>query len=285
MRAFPDSLDMMLICVQGGIGLEQTLLGVLEPALVGLTERVRRFAAAIASPPFTGPLDAGDRATADLVALLDALLDEHAPDQSVLLGDLLRRAGVAGQPDRETIVANLIGLLFQSLDATAGLIGNSLLALAARHALLASVVARPTWLAGVIEETARHDPPVQNTRRFVARAITVAGQPVAPGETLLLLLAAANRDPDVFPDPDRFDPDRATGPSLTFGLGPHGCPGRALAVTVAAAGVAEGIRHGLADHVPTPTSRFIPSANTRIPMLPAPGTNGARAAMPVRSTP
>ncbi len=87
------------------------------------------------------------------------------------------------------------------------MIANSLAALAGQPDLLAEVAANPVRLAGVIDETARHDSPVQNTRRFVATPMTVAGQPIEPGATLLLL-AAANRDPTVFRDPDRFDPER-----------------------------------------------------------------------------
>lgn len=259
------------------------LLGVPDQALAGLTGHGRRFAASIAPPPFTGSVDAGDRATAELVALFSTLLDETGSASSGLLADVVHRAGLAGQPIRATIVANLIGLLFQSLDATAGLIANTLVALAAQPDLLAEVAASPEWLARVIDETARHDCPVQNTRRFVASPMTVAGQPIEPGATLLLLLAAANRDPTVFTDPDQFDPERDVSQALTFGLGPHGCPGRQLAVTIARVGISAGIRARLANQRQPITPRFVPSPNVRIPMLTTPGHDATSTAHPFRS--
>src|SRR5205823_10079544 len=103
----------------------------------------------------------------------------------------------AGCP-QAAAVANRVGFLTQSYEATAGLIGLTLVALARRPEL------RARDFEAVVREVARHDAPVQNTRRFVARAVTIAGGAVAPGDTVLVVLAAANRDPSANPDPDVF---------------------------------------------------------------------------------
>ena len=167
----------------------------------------------------------------------------------------------------EERIANAVGFFSQAYEATAGLVGNTLVALA-RHTEARERVARDaTWLGAVVSETARHDAPVQNTRRFVAEAGTVAGEALKPGDAVLVVLAAANRDPAANPDPDRFDPARRERRSFTFGGGPHACPGEALAVTIATAGVAALLAAGVNPERVTGAPRYRPSANTRVPLF------------------
>lgn len=167
----------------------------------------------------------------------------------------------------EMAAANGVGLLFQAHDATAGLIGNTLLALAAHPDLRPRKDAAPGLLAAVVQEVVRFDPPVQNTRRFVARAGLVAGQEMQQGDAILVLLAAANRDPAANPDPDRFDVARQHRRSFTFGAATHACPGEALAAAIAEAGVREAIRRGVDLDVLAKDVSYHPSANVRIPGL------------------
>lgn len=76
----------------------------------------------------------------------------------------------------------------------------------------------------------RHDSPVQLTSRIpLADGLRVGGFPVPPGSGVFLLLGAANRDPDRYPDPDTFDPTRTDSQPLSFGGGPHFCLGAQLA--------------------------------------------------------
>ena len=100
------------------------------------------------------------------------------------------------------------------------------------------VVREPAVLPSVVGEVARHDAPVQNTRRWVAAAGVVGGQAMVEGDAVLVVLAAANRDPAANSNPDRFDTGRRERRAFTFGLGAHACPGEAVAVTIASAGVA-----------------------------------------------
>jgi cytochrome P450 len=166
--------------------------------------------------------------------------------------------------DGDAIVANAIGFLSQSYDATAGLIGNTLLALA-RHPDLRRAV------PAVVLEVLRHDPPVHNTRRFVANDGDVAGVQMKAGDAVLVVLAAANHDPAVNPDPADFDVTRAAPTVFTFGIGPHACPGAMLATTIAAAGVHQLVASGVPFDELAATVRYRPSLNTRIPLFGRPG--------------
>ena len=83
-------------------------------------------------------------------------------------------------------------------------------------------------LAAAAEEILRIDDPFVFNRRVATRTIELGGETITEGESVLLNWTAANRDPSVFGDPDRFDPAGNSGANLVFGIGPHACPGRAL---------------------------------------------------------
>jgi hypothetical protein len=81
----------------------------------------------------------------------------------------------------------------------------------------------------LIEETLRYDPPVQLVGRMAAEEMTIGGVTVPKGDTMMLLLAAAHRDPAAFDHPDTFDPSREGIRHLAFGHGVHFCLGAPLA--------------------------------------------------------
>jgi cytochrome P450 len=204
--------------------------------------------------------------TSDLVAALapasTAAQIERGQAAAVSLLELFRALGPG---DGEVIVANRIGLLIQSHDATAGLIGNTLVALGRHPGIRERVAAGPDLLPAVLLEVLRHDPPVQNTRRFLARDGVVAGQEMREGDAVLVLLAAANRDPAANPSPERFDPFRRERRAFTFGAGVHACPGEALAAVIARAGVERLLLGGLDLERFAAGVTYRPSANARIP--------------------
>ncbi|PPE71562.1 cytochrome P450 [Caldimonas thermodepolymerans] len=164
-------------------------------------------------------------------------------------------------------VANLLGLLSQTCDATAGLIGNTLVALAREPGLWPRLRDDAGALREAIEEVARHDAPVQNTRRYAhAEGALVLGQQIAPGQAVLVLLAAAGRDPARHPEPDRFMLRRAPRVPYGFGHGPHRCLGERIAcalaqgaLSVVPPGAVEVARAFLQ------RPRYRPSVNARIP--------------------
>jgi cytochrome P450 len=164
-------------------------------------------------------------------------------------------------------VANVVGFFWQSYEATAALIGNTLVALGTQADVRATVAREPAALAAVVSEVTRWDAPVQNTRRFLVADGEVAGQPMRAGEAVLLVLAAANRDPAANAEPARLDPARRERRVFTFGFGAHACPGEALAVTIASAGVARLLADGVAPERMTATRSYRASANMRMPLF------------------
>ncbi|WP_430443526.1 MAG: cytochrome P450 [Pseudomonas piscis] len=149
---------------------------------------------------------------------MQALLHTDAP------GPLLQAIRQQqGSLDPADLRANLVGLLIQAHDACAGLFGNALLALLDQPALAQRLRHDPAQLGAWLRQQQKLDPPVHNTRRFVAEPCTLAGVALQPGDTLLVLLAAANHDPALPPDQD-----------LSFGAGRHQCPGRGLALNIVA---------------------------------------------------
>lgn len=179
-------------------------------------------------------------ALSQLQALL-ANADRDAP----LLSSVRNAAGIRGIDDA-SVVTNAIGLLFQGYDATAALIGNTLLAAATQNAGAID--------AAFVAEVARHDSPVANTRRY------------GPDRTILVVLAAANRDPAVNAEPHRFDRARAAPRSYAFGVGGHACPAARMAITIATAAVDELLRTGL-DCNELVVTGYRPSINVRNPIL------------------
>lgn len=79
-----------------------------------------------------------------------------------------------------------------------------------------------------MEEILRIDDPFVANRRVATCDVNLGGETITEGAQVLLNWTAANRDPLVFADPDRYDPDSNAATNLVFGIGPHACPGRAL---------------------------------------------------------
>jgi cytochrome P450 len=195
------------------------------------------------------------------------LLEEHAEGKRGGLPMQLERLMSLGVAQRDAALANLFGLMSQTYEATAGLIGNSLLALGRDAELRRRASGDDALLSRIVQEVLRHDPPVHNTRRYVAEDGMVAGQPMKAGDAILVVLAAANRDPALHAQPHNFDPERTDKSCFTFGHGRHACPGASVATTLAVIGVQGLIARGVAfDDLPRAV-RYAPSVNARIPMF------------------
>ena len=87
----------------------------------------------------------------------------------------------------------------------------------------------PSLLRSTIEESLRYEPPITQIPRIAMQDIDVHGQTIAAGDIIQLSIVAANRDPQHFPEPDRFDIARNPHGVLSYGHGPHGCLGARLA--------------------------------------------------------
>ncbi len=206
-------------------------LGFADPAAAGTAVAV---AAAAYHPGVDPALTApADRAVAALLAL--------APP---------------GPPE---VLANLIGLLVQACDATAGLIG------AAAHHLLPPATPRTAATArtaDLLAEVLRLDPPVRATRRVTVDRLRLGGRDLPAGSPVLLRFDAANRDPQAFTEPATFQPGRHGAGLLTFGTGERGCPGDRHALALAS-GVLDVLRERCR-RGPTPV-RHEPHPTLRVP--------------------
>ncbi|MEU7190298.1 cytochrome P450 [Streptomyces sp. NPDC045369] len=112
---------------------------------------------------------------------------------------------------------------------TTDFLGNSVLALAHHPHQWQHLCTDPALAPAAVAELLRYEAPVQFVIRLAAQDLTLAGQHIKAGQLVVLLLAAANRDPRAFPDPDRLHLTRTPNHHLTLGFGIHSCLGTALA--------------------------------------------------------
>ncbi|MGF6110469.1 cytochrome P450 [Pseudomonas frederiksbergensis] len=250
----PDAEGLSKAMFYGPVCVVATLLG-FSPAQTRVVNQLTADFVACLSPLSTPlQLDRTHKAAEQLRGYFFELLDD--PDvRSPLLNGIKQRFASS---DNEMLIANLIGLCSQTYEATAGLIGNALVALIRDPLLLRDV---DSFLA----EVQRLDPSVQNTRRFVVAPCVIDGINLNPGDTLLVLLASANRDPQLNDDPDTFLLDRPNRRSFTFGAGRHQCPGQTLALSIASATLRQIL--AIKPDFGCLTWHYRPSLNGRIPMF------------------
>jgi len=127
------------------------------------------------------------------------------------------------------LVATCVLLLFAGHETTTNLIGNGTLALLRHPDALARLRTDPTLVASAVEELLRYESPVQVRVRIARQDVAIGGQRIRGGERVVVLVGAANRDPNRFPDPDRLDVGRPDNRHLAFGHGIHFCTGAPLA--------------------------------------------------------
>jgi cytochrome P450 len=126
------------------------------------------------------------------------------------------------------VVAMCTALVFGGHETTVNLLGNGTLALLRAPAELDRLRDEPALVASAVEELLRFDSPAQFISRTARVGFELRGRRIAAGDTVMAAIGSANRDPAVFPDPDRLDLGRSPNPHLAFGLGTHVCPGAAL---------------------------------------------------------
>lgn len=202
------------------------------------------------------------RADADLARLAELAhaafrRDDLPPDALVAR---LRRAQCTEEETR-----GVLSIFFVAGALTLGVALPRLVGLLADSGRLHAAAADERALARAVEEGMRFTSPVPATLRFAARDAEVAGHRFAVGERILILTANLARDPALFPDPDRFDADRAPNPKaryLWYGAGPHFCIGFPLAQRV--------LHHAVAQVAAVPpTVRVVRRRAARGVLLPA----------------
>jgi cytochrome P450 len=129
----------------------------------------------------------------------------------------------------DEIFAFLLLILPAGVETTYRASGNLMVALLTDPAVLAAVRTDRGMIRGAIEEALRWEPPITSVMRMTARDCELGGIALPAGTHVNVSVAAANRDPKRYPEPDRFDPSRRNIAHLTFGGGPHLCLGMHLA--------------------------------------------------------
>jgi cytochrome P450 len=147
--------------------------------------------------------------------------------------DLVSRLVLANEDGTVTddeLLASCVLLLVAGNETTTNLISNALLALARHPDQWRRVVDDRSLIPNAVEEILRFDAPVQSSLRVTTEETSLGRATIPAGTMVLVMMAAANRDPGQFPDPDRFDVGRANaGRNIAFGHGIHHCIGAALA--------------------------------------------------------
>ena len=149
-------------------------------------------------------------------------------------GTDLVSALVAAHDESEALNADellqfLVLLLLAGNETTTNLIGNGMLALGRNPESMAALRAKPDLMRGAVEEMLRYDGPVQATFRTATKDTVVGGTQISAGMGAFVIIAAANRDPAQFKDPEKFDVTREPNDQVAFGEGIHFCIGAPLA--------------------------------------------------------
>jgi cytochrome P450 len=138
-----------------------------------------------------------------------------------------------GDPDElslKEVTSILFGLSFAGHETTTNVLGNTLRHLGEHPEIWARMREDPAIIPGIVEEGLRYDAPVQTWRRLTREAVEIDGIHIPAGERVLLVLGAANRDPEVFECPEQFRAQReGANRHLAFGKGIHFCQGAPLA--------------------------------------------------------
>jgi cytochrome P450 len=128
----------------------------------------------------------------------------------------------------EELLVTCSGLLFAGHETTTNVIGNGLCALLHHPDQMRRLRDEPSLIGRAVDELLRYDGPAQTLIRLAVQDLDIGGKRIAQGQSVVLLLGAANRDPARFPEPDRLDLSRGDKGHVGFGMGRHACLGSAL---------------------------------------------------------
>ena len=194
-------------------GWSLAILGALEPVISGEV------------------FERGNRAVGEFLAYLEDLIERRRAqpgDENDVLTRLIRGEGEERLTDNE-LYHNCIFLLNAGHETTTNLIGNGLVALARYPEEQQRLIAQPELARSAVEEILRFESSNQLGNRITLEAVKLGGVHMPPETQITLCIGAANRDPEQFPEPDRFDTARSPNRHLAFATGVHACAGMALA--------------------------------------------------------
>lgn len=175
--------------------------------------------------------DAIGTAVLEFVMYFHQLFDQRrATPGDDLLSALVQAEESGDRLDQQELISMVFLLLVAGHETTVNLIGNGVLALLQHPDQLKLLRAQPALIGSAVEEMVRFNGPVgTSSLRYALEDIELHGTRIEAGDMVLASYLAANRDPEVFPDPDVFDITRDPNPHLGFGFGIHYCLGAPLA--------------------------------------------------------
>jgi cytochrome P450 len=185
---------------------------------------------ALFRPPTQERLARLGRLRSEMGAYFSALADERRrrPREDLLTG-LVQAEHEGSHLSHDEMLQMLILLLVAGNETTTNLIGNAVVTLLDHPAELARLRADRGLLPSAVDEVLRYASPVQMDPRRATRAVEMHGCRIDAEQIVVCWLGSANRDEDVFADPERFDIGRGDNRHLAFGFGPHYCLGANLA--------------------------------------------------------
>lgn len=161
--------------------------------------------------------------------LRELVAERRKRPQSDLISNALQVEEAGHMFSDDDLLANCILLLTAGHETTTNLIGSGMLTLLRRPEQLARLRAEPGLIKSAVEELLRFESPVQGTSRVALEDFELEGKKIQKGQAVLMMLAAANRDPARFADPETLDLGRAANHHGAFAFGPHYCLGAPLA--------------------------------------------------------
>jgi cytochrome P450 len=178
------------------------------------------------------PYQAGRQAFGALRASIEEVIGRRGASS------LLAAAAGSGGLSTDEVVSNAAVLMFGGIETTEGMICNAILHLLSDPGQLGLVLADRQLLSGAVEESLRLEPSAAVVDRYATADVPLGPARIRRGDLVIVSIAAANRDPAVFADPDRFDIRRVNArQNLGFARGPHFCPGAQLARTETCAAI------------------------------------------------
>lgn len=169
-------------------------------------------------------------ACAALIEYLEALIDERRADpRDDLLSQLVHVQHDDDRLSHEELLSTVGIIMLAGYETTRGMLSNGMRALLDHPDQFALLREEPDCLDNAVTECLRFDPPNVGSGRTALEDVTLKGQRIRAGDTVIALTGAANRDPEHFPEPDRFDVTRRNSRPLSFGAGIHSCLGTSLA--------------------------------------------------------
>ena len=211
-----------VICEMMGVPLED------RDRFTQWTAEATHLLAAMIAPPEV--IQRGLAARESLVAYFENLIAERRRTLTEdILSQLIRAEEAGDRLSHTELLSQSIGLLIAGFETTIGLIGNGVRAFIQHPDQIEKLRRNPQLIGSAIEECLRFEGPIMLTPRFVHEDVEIDGKVIQKDRMVWSILFAANRDPQRFPDPDRFDIERPDNQHVAFGGGAHFCLGAHLA--------------------------------------------------------